>query len=396
MTIQEWAEAHARWKREEDAPGQDTAALLLNEAAKLLAEPAQAPFISCQCPAGKGHDCPLTSDECTAREHAFRKAAEEPQGEAPASPGSMNGTWDGRSDEQKAKDARAWQKAPATTAHRENCQAVLGRRDPACPGCEADRLAAWERDRRHEEEMTKGGPEAPASAPRRPPHDDECEAELTSHGYTQCQCEQRAEVPTSLQPTEAERTGRSISMMLGWANVPPRETLEMDIRALKARAQATSEAPASEAADLPQRPVVEHIVATHGNTEDLVAVRSWVQQIEAALVTLPIIRSARDRALGRAEQAEQENAALRANVSNAAANIAAITERSDRLDADLTRMQIECDRLRVERDRLREVLKRFGGHVGNCARLLHETSICTCGFDDALAAYQARTQETPR
>lgn len=35
----------------------------------------------------------------------------------------------------------------------------------------------------------------------------------------------------------AERTVRSMSAMLGWMNVPPRETLEADIRALKARAQ---------------------------------------------------------------------------------------------------------------------------------------------------------------
>ena len=35
---------------------------------------------------------------------------------------------------------------------------------------------------------------------------------------------------------EAERTVASIAAMLGWMNVPPRDTLEADIRALKARA----------------------------------------------------------------------------------------------------------------------------------------------------------------
>jgi hypothetical protein len=40
--------------------------------------------------------------------------------------------------------------------------------------------------------------------------------------------------------TEAERTIASIAAMLGWMNVPPRETLEADIRALKARVQASA------------------------------------------------------------------------------------------------------------------------------------------------------------
>lgn len=31
----------------------------------------------------------------------------------------------------------------------------------------------------------------------------------------------------------------------------------------------------------PTRPMVEHIVATHGNPPDLVAVREWVQRLEA-------------------------------------------------------------------------------------------------------------------
>lgn len=38
------------------------------------------------------------------------------------------------------------------------------------------------------------------------------------------------------QQEDAERTVASIAAMLGWGNVPPRETLEADIRALKARA----------------------------------------------------------------------------------------------------------------------------------------------------------------
>ena len=41
-------------------------------------------------------------------------------------------------------------------------------------------------------------------------------------------------------PAEDEnaRTVRSLARMLGWENVPPRETLERDVAALKARAQA--------------------------------------------------------------------------------------------------------------------------------------------------------------
>lgn len=47
--------------------------------------------------------------------------------------------------------------------------------------------------------------------------------------------------PTASKPaprvSEAERTVASIARMLGWMNVPPRETLEDDIRALLARAR---------------------------------------------------------------------------------------------------------------------------------------------------------------
>lgn len=44
---------------------------------------------------------------------------------------------------------------------------------------------------------------------------------------------------------DAQRTVESIAMMLGWMNVPPRETLEADIRALKARAQLASPSPSA-------------------------------------------------------------------------------------------------------------------------------------------------------
>jgi hypothetical protein len=45
-----------------------------------------------------------------------------------------------------------------------------------------------------------------------------------------------ASAPSAPQPeSEAERTVRSLATMLGWMNVPPRETLEAEIRALKAR-----------------------------------------------------------------------------------------------------------------------------------------------------------------
>ena len=43
---------------------------------------------------------------------------------------------------------------------------------------------------------------------------------------------------------EAERTLKSLATMLGWGNVPPRETLERDIAALKARADALAAAEA--------------------------------------------------------------------------------------------------------------------------------------------------------
>ncbi len=32
------------------------------------------PFVSCQCPAKRGENCPLTADECAARETANRLA----------------------------------------------------------------------------------------------------------------------------------------------------------------------------------------------------------------------------------------------------------------------------------------------------------------------------------
>lgn len=51
---------------------------------------------------------------------------------------------------------------------------------------------------------------------------------------------------------EAERTVASIAAMLGWRDVPPRETLERDIAALKARAPE-----ASSPSDLPPRPKIE-------------------------------------------------------------------------------------------------------------------------------------------
>lgn len=57
-----------------------------------------------------------------------------------------------------------------------------------------------------------------------------------------------AETPEP-QPSEAERTVRSLAAMLGWMNVPPRETLEMEIRTLKALArqgQAETPEPARE------------------------------------------------------------------------------------------------------------------------------------------------------
>ena len=41
-------------------------------------------------------------------------------------------------------------------------------------------------------------------------------------------------------PESAERTLRSIATMLGWGNVPPRETLERNIAALKARASSSA------------------------------------------------------------------------------------------------------------------------------------------------------------
>ena len=44
----------------------------------------------------------------------------------------------------------------------------------------------------------------------------------------------------------ARRTLRSISAMLGWVNTPPRETLERDIAALKARAAASPGVPPQE------------------------------------------------------------------------------------------------------------------------------------------------------
>jgi hypothetical protein len=44
-------------------------------------------------------------------------------------------------------------------------------------------------------------------------------------------------------PDDHARTVRSIAAMLGWGNVPPRETLERDIAAPKARAQPSGETP---------------------------------------------------------------------------------------------------------------------------------------------------------
>lgn len=49
--------------------------------------------------------------------------------------------------------------------------------------------------------------------------------------------EEREEMDELARLREAERTVASIAAMLGWGNVPPRETLERDINALKARAQ---------------------------------------------------------------------------------------------------------------------------------------------------------------
>ncbi len=37
------------------------------------------PFVSCQCPAKKGENCPLTAEECNAREAQFRAAGSDPQ-----------------------------------------------------------------------------------------------------------------------------------------------------------------------------------------------------------------------------------------------------------------------------------------------------------------------------
>lgn len=45
-------------------------------------------------------------------------------------------------------------------------------------------------------------------------------------------------VPTPETSESAERTLQSIAAMLGWENMPPRETLEREIAALKARALA--------------------------------------------------------------------------------------------------------------------------------------------------------------
>lgn len=45
---------------------------------------------------------------------------------------------------------------------------------------------------------------------------------------------------------EAERTVASLAAMLGWGNVPPRDTLERDIAALKARAARVDPSPPTE------------------------------------------------------------------------------------------------------------------------------------------------------
>jgi hypothetical protein len=50
--------------------------------------------------------------------------------------------------------------------------------------------------------------------------------------------------PAGASPTEAERTVKSLATMLGWENVPPRETLEREINELKHRAAALVSCPA--------------------------------------------------------------------------------------------------------------------------------------------------------
>jgi len=88
---------------------------------------------------------------------------------------------------------------------------------------------------------------------------------------------------------EARRTVASVAMMLGWGNVPPRDTLERDINAFKGRLSDTEAALASARAQLAAAvervtKLRRHACGSCGFTdEEWAEVETWNKAIDAAI-----------------------------------------------------------------------------------------------------------------
>lgn len=107
----------------------------------------------------------------------------------------------------------------------------------------------------------------------------------------------RAALPLDTKLSEAERTVKSLATMLGWINVPPRETLEAEIRAMKARikelARPSGAAEKSMEEARSRSPQQDGFAATASRDE---LITELIQQTECALVAQTHLQRERTRA----------------------------------------------------------------------------------------------------
>lgn len=167
---------------------------------------------------------------------------------------------------------------------------------------EREALQAWVRQQaRHARRVAEGLRESALSDTRVSADDDDRMAARWD-AYAARFDEIAAALAAPPDEDENARTVRSLARMLGWENVPPRETLERDVAALKARAQAP---PASDPPGLEHQEIVVLIDKAHDELSAMCR-RQWNREpaIKWAIPARPGIDS--DLVIGEALSAARK------------------------------------------------------------------------------------------